>query len=158
MSDLTADDPKALRAIKQAREILDSLRRSGKELSVAECNKAIAACNEAIRLEPDNECACLLRGMAYELVDDFQKSMADFRKVGIAMPLEVKSSYPKRPIELKIGGKVVGTVESGDDLNVTKVDGNWLWVESSSGYRDSETRFSNTRGWIHKQHVEAPFK
>jgi len=144
---ITADNPDALDALQRARDILADDVDWGysavrKDVTGEECDRAIAACDEAIRLEPENESAYLLRGLAYRKKNDLTRALADFRKAGKSMQLRVTS----RSAQLKEGTKVIATLAYGETLNITKINGDWLRVDSI-GDQDGK------RGWINKDAI-----
>jgi len=155
---LRAEDPQALAALRRAR---DSILRSTKKYDIgrtpiakADCDEAVAACDEAIRREPDNELGYLLRGIAHWAVGDLRKALIDFQPIDMALPLRVRDR-PNEEVTLKVGEKPAGKIRSGDTLLVTKIDGDWLWVEEvDRPGGTSKQENESLQGWISRQQVE----
>lgn len=120
----------------------DALRR---DMTAAECDRAIVACSEALRIEPDNPYALILRGLAKRKKHDFEGALADFQKLDL--PLCVRANV-NGSMQLKIGDKVTGEIRDGNALTVTQINGDWLWIDSVE-YSDGEKH-----GWLLKQYVK----
>jgi hypothetical protein len=74
---------------------------------------------------------------------DFARALAEFQKLGKSLMVEVASPQAK----LRVRTEDVGNVWQSEMLQVTKVNGQWLWVESVEGRQLGKT------GWIHQQDV-----
>jgi len=144
------ENPQLFEALRRAQDILT--RNGAKsplydDISAAECDRAIAACDEALRLAPGNEIALVLRGIAHREKRDFAKALADFQQVDMPLPLQVKASDGAK---LKRGTEVLATLRQGDELNVTRIQGDWLWVE----WLDRDEGGKETQGYVHASRVE----
>ena len=75
--------------------------------------------------------------------------VADFEQVELPLVVRLRGRGSGRgSVSLKSGTQVTGQVESQwDDLLVTKIDGDWLWVESVD---DDEQQ----HGWIQSRLVK----
>jgi len=74
---------------------------------------------------------------------DFAGALAELRKTGKPLIVEVISETAT----LQVGEQSGATVRRGDRLRVTRVNENWLWVESIEGRQLREP------GWIDRQNV-----
>lgn len=105
--------------------------------------EAIEYCTDAVRRDPGNTWAYILRATCYCSYGDFAKALKDYRQLGIPLPCHVSAATA----QLKNDDKVTATVSRGDRLYVTKANGEWLWAESVGGDQIK-------KGWILKEHVE----
>ena len=80
---------------------------------------------------------------AYRQKGDFAGALAELQKIGQPLVIEVVS----KSATLQVGKQAVEAVSEGESLHVTKVDGDWLWVQSIEG------RQLQRPGWIHRKHV-----
>lgn len=151
---VTANNPQARLALQEAYDLLMKGLPSSDDLNRVDCERALAACIEAIRLESQNPIAYLLRGIAYRKLGDFAEALADFRRVDI--PLHVTIGYrSSEAIELKVGDQVTGTVKENDRLAVSEVRGDWLNVDSVTSLGNYKPDPGGKHGWIHREHLKS---
>jgi hypothetical protein len=84
------------------------------------------------------------RSEEYRKAGDFQKALTDCQKLNLLLFVEVVSESAP----LKSGEDLVGTVTKGDELQVTQVNGNWLWVEAVL------PNGNTVQGWIDQKRVK----
>lgn len=157
-----ANRPETLKRLRQAREILRADAKTiidvpHQPVSADKCDEAIAACNEALRVESDNGSAFALRGLAYRKKRDFVRALADFNKLGMPLPLNVRAEEGRRfdtVAQLVVEKQVTGTAQPYDTLQVTRVEGNWLWVERVEYLSSDDRKKGTVRGWIEASRVE----
>lgn len=151
---LTAEKPETREKLFQAQKALLPLRsRSNQAESTEPLDRAILACEEVLRLEPKNESAHMLRGVAYCWKRDYARALADFKKLDLPLPLQVRYVSGDEGVALRVEDREAGRVKSYADLNITAVEGPWLWVDSVEHDRRHDDPAREARGWIHQDQV-----
>ncbi|MFH1924556.1 MAG: tetratricopeptide repeat protein [Planctomycetota bacterium] len=109
-------------------------------------SKAIADYSAFLDRNPDHAETRWQRSEAYRQTRQFDKALADCEKLNLLLLVEVAAERAS----LQDGNKTVGTVSRGNELQILRTNGKWLWVETllSTG--------EPLRGWIDQQHVRAP--
>jgi tetratricopeptide (TPR) repeat protein len=143
-----AQDAAALDALQRARERLGEARGGGvsflrRDLTPGDCDQAIAACDEALKVEPQNRSALALRGLAYREKKDYGKALADFQAAEEPLTLVLR----RRSVDLKEGKETSTTARLGDVLTISQVKGDWLWVAAVDGD-------ASEKGWLSKPLLE----
>ena len=148
---IVAADPNAQLALRQACDLLLANGTSALSdgIAKADCDKALAACNEAIRLESQNPFAYLLRGVAYRKRGDYAEALADCERVDLPLRAAV-GYYSIDGMELKTDGEVTGTVALGDRLTIAEVRGDDLRITAAIPLGRVGGRADEKSGWIDK--------
>jgi tetratricopeptide (TPR) repeat protein len=150
---MTAKEPQTLLALRHAQELLLPRRTYGPSAAIPEADaaQALAAVNQAIALEPTNAFAYLLRAIAYRKRGDYAAALADYTRLNLPLEAHVGTSGEA---ELKIDDRVVGKVETLERLNITKLEGDFVWVDSIGSYTGRVNVDDKRQGWLHKQFLQ----
>ena len=105
--------------------------------------EAIDYCNDAIRYDPGNTCAHILRASCHSAYGNLAKAVEGYNNLGIPLPCFVIS----KTAQLKIGDEIVAELSQGSKLYVTKAEGEWLSARFTQGEDVKE-------GWIHQTDVD----
>lgn len=108
--------------------------------------RAVELCNEALELDPGNEIFLALRGVARRKLRDFEGALADFKAVDLPLLVNFKDN---NPVPLRVGKKVTAEPYDSEDLLVTRIDGDWLWVDLQERRRDKDVQ-----GYVRQADVE----
>lgn len=100
-------------------------------------------CTDAIRYDPGNTWAYVLRAFRYSAYGNYAKAVEDYHQLGIPLACFVIS----KTAQLRRDEQVVAELSQGSKLYVTKADGEWLWARFTHG---DELK----GGWIHQKHVD----
>jgi tetratricopeptide (TPR) repeat protein len=109
-------------------------------------SQAIADYSKVLQYKPDHNEARWQRSELYLRSCQFDKAWEDCQKLNLLLLVEVASDS----VPLRAGNKIVATVNQRDELQVLRVDGKWLWVETLLASGDA------VQGWIDEKHVRAP--
>jgi len=145
-------------------ETLLSLERVYAFAIMVDLQAAAEEADKAVRGEPQNPFAILLRALVYTMQDDFDKALADYRKLGLTLPVKRRMYLGDGEerideVVLRDGDQVVCKVDHFDPLEVTRIQGEWLWVEVSDKFREPissppDERNMGKQGWVLRKHVQ----
>jgi len=118
-------------------------KRGETHVIAADYQKAVEDFSQAIRIAPRGRGAYMQRGEAYRLMRDFPKALADYQSVHMPFLVQVLDETAS----LRIAGEVTATAAKDEELQVTRIKGDWLWIEPVLGTTGTK------RGWIDQKHV-----
>ena len=130
------------RRFAERRILMDPLRQ---RIPDADIERAITLCNEALQIDPGNEFVLAMRGIALRKQRDFEGALADFQKVDLPLVVNFKGN---KSVPLRVGNRTTANPTDSDNLLVTRIADDWLWVESTEYRREAKP------GFVRKADVE----
>jgi tetratricopeptide (TPR) repeat protein len=118
-------------------------KRGHEYVARGEHEKGFTDLDQCIRLQPHRRQSYLDRGKLHRDLRKFADALADYEQADMPFWVEVTT----RSTQLQVGEDATATVSWHEELHVTQVDGEWLWVEPVAGSTTTKS------GWLQDQHV-----